>query len=244
MPLNEIEINQLQSAMQILNQFTGMPQFNWVNDMLPKLQQDMTIKTRYKQIISFDANQYLKGIEHLSTLYNSISFRTVLNINYQDFKYAPLPCFTPPLLSETIQQPLVFVWVNVGNGNPHWNLVLDRIKQIEPAKGKFVTDKTNWEEYFDDVIGVTAPKDAPIKEVVLHFTGDTGKYIVNKPLHGSQKAKWLDSSLLIVSMKLKINYELERLILSYTGSVQVIKPSGLREKIVSKLKQGTKVNLK
>ena len=31
MPLNEVEINHLKDAMNILSQFKGMPQFEWVN---------------------------------------------------------------------------------------------------------------------------------------------------------------------------------------------------------------------
>jgi hypothetical protein len=41
MPLNEVEINQLKAALDILSQFKGMPQFEWVNELLPKLQQGM-----------------------------------------------------------------------------------------------------------------------------------------------------------------------------------------------------------
>ena len=48
----------------------------------------------------------------------------------------------------------------------------------------------NWIEYFDDIIGVTVPENGKGVEVVLHFNEETGKYIYNKPLHGSQKPKW------------------------------------------------------
>ena len=37
MPLNDLEINQLKSAMEILAQFKGMPQFEWVHELEPKL---------------------------------------------------------------------------------------------------------------------------------------------------------------------------------------------------------------
>ena len=63
MPLNEVEINQLQSAADILSQFKGMPQFEWVNELVPKLKQGMAAKEAAATIIEFDNNQYLKGIE-------------------------------------------------------------------------------------------------------------------------------------------------------------------------------------
>ena len=243
MPLNEVEVNQLQSAMQILNQFTGMPQFGWVNEMLPKLQQGISTTDSQKQIISFDSNQYLKGIEYLSVLYNAISFKTVLDVTYQDFKSEnPYHILLHPYYLKQYNNRWFLFGMNDENKNTHWNLALDRIEQIEPASQKYKADKTNWEEYFDDVIGVTVPDDAPIENVVLRFSGDTGKYIFNKPLHGSQKAKWLDKSLLEVTMKLKINYELERLILSYAGNLEVLKPAELREKILHKLKLAEQQN--
>jgi len=237
MPLNEVEVNQLQSAMQILNQFTGMPQFGWVNEMLPKLQQGISTTESRKQIISFDSNQYLKGIEYLSVLYNAISFKTVLDITYQDFKSeTPYHIVLHPYYLKQYNNRWFLFGMNEENKNTHWNLALDRIELIENASLKYKADKTNWEEYFDDVIGVTVPEDAAIEDIVLHFTADTGKYIYTKPLHGSQKAKWLDKSKLEVIMKLKINFELERMILSYSGNVEVLRPETLKSKIVDKLK--------
>lgn len=244
MPLNEVEVNQLQSALQILNQFTGMPQFNWVNEMLPKLRSGIQNSEEQKQIISFDANQYLKGIEYLSELYNAIAFKTVLNITYQDFKSEkPYHIRLHPYYLKQYNNRWFLFGFNEFNGNPHWNLALDRIEKIEPASSPYQTDRTNWEEYFDDVIGVTVPENSPLEDIILRITGDTGKYIYNKPLHGSQKAKWIESDALEVSLKLKINYEFERLILSYTGSIEVVKPIVLKEKILGKLKHGTELNL-
>ena len=238
MPLNEVEVNQLQSAMQILNQFTGMPQFGWVNEMLPKLQQGISTTDSQNQIISFDSNQYLKGIEHLSVLYNAISFKTVLDITYQDFKSEnPYHIVLHPYYLKQYNNRWFLFGMNDENKNTHWNLALDRIQQIEPVSQKYKADKTNWEEYFDDIIGVTVPEDAPIENVMLQFSGETGKYIHNKPLHGSQVAKWLNTSLLEVTMKLKLNYELERLILSYADSVEVIMPKSLKSTIKMKLQK-------
>jgi len=76
---------------------------------------------------------------------------------------------------------------------------------------------------------------------VLHFTGKTGKYIETKPLHGSQKPKWISNEVLEVSMELIINYELERLILSYADSVKVIEPQSLSGRIKARLENARKL---
>lgn len=74
MPLNSLEINQLKSALDILTQFSGMPQFDWMAELLTKLQQDVASESS-KPIIEFDSNRYLKGIEHLGALFNAILYQ-------------------------------------------------------------------------------------------------------------------------------------------------------------------------
>ena len=86
MPLNEVEINQLKAAVDILSQFKGMPQFEWVNELVPKLQQGIVTDEASTTIMEFDNNQYLKGIEHLGPLHNAIFYKKVLTISYQPFE--------------------------------------------------------------------------------------------------------------------------------------------------------------
>ena len=78
MPLNELEVIQLKDALNILSQFKGMPQFEWVNEMIPKLQQGMNNDTPVEAIMNFDNNNYLKGIENLGIIYNAIYYKKTL----------------------------------------------------------------------------------------------------------------------------------------------------------------------
>ncbi len=71
----------------------------------------------------------------------------------------------------------------------------------------------------------------------MHFTGRTGNYMETKPLHGSQKTKWLNDTTLEVTLQIIINYELERLILSYADSVSVIQPLRLAKAIKNRLEE-------
>jgi predicted DNA-binding transcriptional regulator YafY len=63
----------------------------------------------------------------------------------------------------------------------------------------------------------------------------TGKYMQNKSIHDTQKHKWLDNDVLELKIKVILNYELERLILSYGESVKVVAPQFLKEKINERL---------
>jgi predicted DNA-binding transcriptional regulator YafY len=127
---------------------------------------------------------------------------------------------------------------NPVTGKYDWNLAIDRIMGIKETTGSYQKNtKIKWQDYFDDIIGVTRPADGKLRTVILQFLGKTGKYMVSKPLHGSQRSKWLDNDTLEIRLKLIVNYELERLILSYADSVKVIEPETLMISVKSRLGQ-------
>ena len=72
-PLNQTELTQINSALEIISRFNGMPQFAWVNEIVTKINNGFEIQDDSSSIISFDSNQYLKGIEHLGDLFNAIN---------------------------------------------------------------------------------------------------------------------------------------------------------------------------
>ena len=237
MPLNEVEINQLQSAADILSQFKGMPQFEWVNELVPKLKQGMATKEASTTIIEFDNNQYLKGIEHLGPLHNAILYKKVLEISYQPFENeTPYKLIIHPYFLKQYNNRWFLFGYNPEKEKYDWNLALDRILVITEIKGKYQkNNQIDWEEYFEDIIGVTKTVDANVENITLHFFGKTGKYIESKPIHGSQKIKWIDANILEANFQLIINYEFERLILSYADTVKVFKPKKVADSIKNRL---------
>lgn len=242
MPLNEVEVNQLKSAMGILSQFKGMPQFEWVNELIPKLQQGIASGAASPTIIEFDSNQYLKGIEYLGALHNAIFYKKPLSVSYRPFKNeTPFEMVIHPYFLKQYNNRWFLFGYNPEKEKYDWNLAIDRIVAIKEIKGVYQeNDKIDWQEYFEDIIGVTKPIDAKPEKVVLHFTGNTINYIETKPLHGSQKSKRPDDETLEVSLQLIINYELERLILSYADTVSVVQPLSLAETIKNRLEKALK----
>lgn len=237
MPLNEIELTQLQSAVDILAQFKGMPQFEWVSELIPKLRQGMASKEASSTIMEFDNNQYLKGIEHLGVLHNAIYYKKVLQIEYKSYESETPYLLTlhPYFLKQYNNRWFLFGY-NPVKEKLDWNLAIDRILDIKEVKEKYNKNtEINWQDYFDDIIGPTKPE-TPVENIILRFLGKTGKYMESKPLHGSQKSKWIDANTLEVKLKLIINYELERLILSYADAVIVLRPDTLADKIKNRLK--------
>jgi predicted DNA-binding transcriptional regulator YafY len=242
MPLNEVEINQLNEAIVILSQFKGMQQFEWVNELVPKLKQGITSEIVNGPIMEFDNNQYLKGIEHIGSLYNAVFYKKVLSISYQPYEEeTPFEIVIHPYYLKQYNNRWFLFGYNPEWDKYDWNLAIDRIVSIREIKGEYHQNNfIDWNEYFEDIIGVTKPTDAAVENVVLHFNGKTGKYMETKPLHGSQKQKWLDDQTLEVKLQLIINYEFVRLLLSYADSVTVIQPLSLAKTIQTRMELALK----
>lgn len=243
MPLNDREINQLQFVLTILSRFKGMPQFDFIPGLISRLQQGINAPAPLAGILEFDSNEYLKGIDFLGRLYDAISYKQVLTIRYKPYEKekASSLVFHPYYLRQYNSRWFTFGY-NPELNRSDWNLALDRIESIEDTSICYIENKEiDWTEYFEDIIGVTRPE-TEIEDVILHFSGKTGKYMESKPIHGSQKSKWLNEHTFEVRLKLYINYELERLIFSYADTVQVLSPERLRQTISNKLKAGLCLN--
>lgn len=237
-PLSSIEADNIKSALFVLSRFKGLPQFEWVNELIPVLNDKLGFANDSKQVIYFDSNIDYLGINHIEPLFNAITSNRVLEIEYQDFKN-PLPykvVFHPYVLKQYNNRWFVF-GLNEEFQNPFWNLALDRIQSINEVQNTYVISDIDWDDdYFYDIIGVTRMQDVEIQEVVLQFSPELVPYIQTKPIHPTQsKPKFLESGEMVVTIRVIPNYELERLILSYGERVKVIAPSSIQNSIQSRV---------
>lgn len=237
MPLNELEVNQLQSAIQILSQFSGMPQFEWIRELVPKLKQGLLKSESASNIIEFDNNPFLRGIEYLGDFYNAIFYQKVLCLQYQPYEHdTSFELTLHPYHLKQYNGRWFLYGYNPYNQKYDWSLALDRITGFNETGDIYIpNDKIDWAEHFEDIIGVSKPQGAAVEHIKLHFYGKTGKYIASKPIHGSQKSKWLDVNTLEVRLDIIINYEFERFLLSYADVVHILKPIRLANTIKQKL---------
>lgn len=242
-PLNKMEMDHLQAAISILSQFEGLPQFDWVQEILQKLKHGIETGSEQKEKISFDSNRYLKGIDHIGKLYNAIQYKQVLQISYLPYNSSlPINYFIHPYFLKQYNNRWFLFGYNSEKGKSDWNLALDRMVSIKEAAGEFhINQEIDWSEYFEDIIGVTKPENGQIENVKLHFYGISGKYIESKPIHGSQRSRWIDDYVLEVDLQLIFNYEFEKFILSNGESVKVICPENLIDTIKKRLESASKL---
>lgn len=234
-PLNDSEAEQIKSALQIFSRFSGTPQFEWVNEMIPMLESKFGLIERKNEVISFESNIDLKGLHFLTPLFNAIINERVLLVKYKDFKSSePYEItFHPYYLKQYNNRWFVF-GLNSDNQVSNWNLALDRIEDLSETGIKYQPSATDWEEYFYDLVGVTRPEGIELQEVVLKFSPEVAPYVITKPIHPSQKHK-NDPTGLEVRIKVIPNFELERLVLSFGEQVRVISPQDFKERISQRL---------
>jgi len=103
----------------------------------------------------------------------------------------------------------------------------------------------DFEEYFDDVIGVTVPERLEPVNVLLRVSNNRYNYIKTKPLHLSQRKVSEERNHTTISINVKINKELIALLLSFGHDVEVISPAVLRaemKKVISAMSDIYRIN--
>ena len=113
------------------------------------------------------------------------------------------------------------------------NYPLDRILNIAILDTAYIEkdEDLDMEEYFDEIIGVTFPKEEEkrkVANIVLKFHKDLYPYIKSKPIHQTQHCYDDEYK---VTFQVIPNIELRSLILSYGSQVEVIEPQSLRDEI-------------
>ncbi len=231
-PLSPSELNTLNEALETLARMNSLPGFDWVNSLQTKLKSGLNLEGKKRQIISFEENGFLKGLEFLNVLYQFISQNQSLKISYKSFKSDVESRFTisPYYLKQYNNR-----WFLFGRNHMYenvQNLALDRIVAVENSQEVFINNEINFDEYFEDIIGVSNNLDESAMKISLKLSENIIPYIISKPIHGSQKISGN-----ILHIEVKLNYELESLILSFGENMQVLEPEIFKQKMISRVYQ-------
>jgi predicted DNA-binding transcriptional regulator YafY len=230
--LNEDEELKLQEVLLTLSRFKGMPQFEWIDEMLVRIQSSFTLKIDAEKVIEFEQNMYLKGIEYFGEFFTAIVYKKALSISYRGFKQmkSKTMLFHPYYLKQYNNR--WFVFGRVDGNDMITNIAIDRVISIKEARKVFIpNDLVDFEDFFDDVIGVSVPPDKEPSKVLIKVSKEMFPYIDSKPLHGSQKVKKKNQEGAIIEITVLENFELVSLLLSFGDALTVLEPASLIEVI-------------
>jgi len=227
-PLNEKEAGQLKEALLTLSRFKGIPQFEWVDEIKTRLEASFQLKSREK-VIEFEENQFLKGKEHIGVLYDAIINKQILDIQYHPFnRDKPIQMNLKPYFLKQYNSRWFLFGFNE-NFKTISNLPLDRIIEIKETNNYYSNSETwNFEEFFEDVIGVTVKENVESAKIILQISKSLWPYIESKPIHGSQKVKSKSDDIITIELSLQINYELTAMIFAFGEDVKVLAPDELK----------------
>ena len=196
--------------------------------------------------ISSSMEQNLTNIHLLPVFFKAISDKKVLRFDYQRFGQEPFTLtFHPQFLKEYNGRWFVF---GDANREPYqaYNVPLDRIvgEVVEVSDVEYIpAPKGFYQEYFNNIVGVTHENGAKVEEVVIRTkTEYQHGLLLTKPLHPSQEevlpfgehdGQWYGE----VHLTIEPNREFRGPILLYGENLEVVSPLSLREQIKDIIKQ-------
>ena len=236
--LSTEEITTLRSTIDMLGRFRGVPSNAWLEEVISNLEYRFGVKANNENVVSFDQNELLKGLEFLGELIDSAMNHQPLSLLYRTFAGKERQAIIHPYHVKQFNNRWFLIGLQEGiHGTYITNKALDRIVKFSKANVPFIpNDSINFNEYFNDIIGVTIPSEHPnVEKVILKFDSERFPYVVNKPIHPSQII--LDDEKCIIQLSIRPNKELEARIFSYGNQIEVISPGWLREEISNKYKE-------
>lgn len=242
-PLSDEEAQQLKTVIITLDRFRGLPSNEWVEEIISNLEWRFNLKGNNENVVCFEQNQDLKGLDKLSIVLDATSNHTPLSIIYKNYRGGGI--------EENVTLHPYYVkqynnrWFLFGlnqERNQISNLALDRIVTISISEdSKFIPNKdVDFEHYFDDVVGVTIPKDEVKKEhIILQFTKNRFPYVTSKPMHHSQQT--ISEEDYTISIDVRPNRELTAQLLSFGPDVEILSPNGVRDSISKIIEENFKI---
>lgn len=245
---NAKAINNLRQYWKFCQDSAGFFPKAWIEYFFKDCQDLLDIKAKRQkgeQVISASLDRILTNIEYLPSLYEAITNKMVLEIDYKPFdeEMATL-MFHPHYLKEYNGRWHLFGHADEREPEYGYNLPLDRIqsKPREREKVKYVSaPKHFYDEFFKDIVGVSHMKDAHKKHIVIrahkHYIF---KLIDTKPLHQSYTlvkpfGVYDGEEYAEFSVDIEPNNEFYGRILQMGAGLEVISPESIRDEIAQRV---------
>lgn len=239
--MNANELAVLKSAIGVLQKVKGLPHYDWLDEIVPRLSLHFKQPPLKKEIIDFEDNKYLTGKHYLGYLFQYILEEKVLQVEYKPFtqSHAELWLLHPYYLKQHNHRWFCLGYVE--QKGMIQTLALDRIVSMKilsfPHKPNVYLDM---EQYFKDFIGITKPQNESLTLIQFKVAPERSPYVLTKPLHSSQihlesqkdAYDWDYFSIEVIP-----NLELQAKILELGNHIEIISPQSLRMQIAARLQQ-------
>lgn len=203
--LKDDEKKLLKEVLNTLGQFSGLDNFEWLEDLQDKLNEESSIKSEpsfTNKTIVFSTNPAIDSNNLLGTLFTYITNKQTLDILYKPFdkEERHYPVAPYQLRQFNNRWYLICTFIDYGKEGDidyhyyekgfYLNLPLDRIQSITPLdsrKYKFIDCNEDLDEFYEDCIGLTKYENREPQEILLAVRNSYIPFIETRPLHLSQK---------------------------------------------------------
>ena len=241
--LTEDEKDVLTTALDVLGSFEGLDNFEWLNDLRSRLALE-----DHQPIISLSKN-ILDNSTLIARIFTTIKLKQVISLEYHKFEdYNVRKVDVCPYLLKEYNNRWFLIAAACDTGKI-LTFPLDRIDEFSISYiQKYISAPKDFDEYFEDIVGVTYYEAAPLEEIIFWVSNKSKDYVLTKPIHGSQiLIRGSQDDVLraqyprliggcYFKIKCKENYELIRELISFGPELIVVAPIHIVEKIEDRLK--------
>lgn len=249
-PLRENDLYALEFVFSLLRQFEGIGPVEQYRETLQKIEELINIRSvfgedRFENFVEVEKSLSAGGNQFLNDLMIAIKEKKVVELFYKSFSSVSEKRydFFPYVLKEYRNR-----WYVIGK-NKHTDSIvtfaLERINKVILTKEYFKKDiEFSAKEYFKYSFGISVNNQFKPEKIVLKFDANQAPFIKSQPWHQSQKIISDTKKEFKIELTVIPSYELKAQILSYGATVEVLKPSYLRDEIIDIFSSALKKYLK
>jgi predicted DNA-binding transcriptional regulator YafY len=232
--IDEDEVSLLKGAIAILKKVGSMKLTEEVEEIISRLENKISTNIpEGNTLIAFEEHTAALGTEYFDALFSAIQEKSPIKFIYQPFGKPEREWIVHPYMLKQFRNRW-FLIGRIGNNLYLSTFRLDSIKsKIKNSGEPFIeNDLFEPETHFNNVIGVTIPKNQELQEIHIKVKAASADYIRTKPIHKSQEIiKSYVNGDLLITLKVYNNYELISTLMSYGPSLYVKQPKEIREEL-------------
>jgi predicted DNA-binding transcriptional regulator YafY len=235
-PVSEEDLQGLELAIGILEQFKEIPAIKLFDDAISRLAS--TVKqSREKQndssVLLLDRPRRYQGIEFMADIVDAIHTKHVLRVLYQPFSKTEAKKHTvhPYFIKEyNGRMYLIGKAIHPTKESKFLTFAFDRMQDVLKMNQVFHEEEMDRANYFKSAIGITLPDTMP-EHILIQVHPQQIQYLKTQPIHHSQQIISETPESVTISLDLVVNYELKTLLLSFGDKLKVLQPEHLAQDI-------------
>ncbi len=232
--LSPEDYSTLKGAVDVLKRFSRMPEFEWAGSDVVRLDLCLESLADKRVPVGLADSDTDAGIQFLSPIFDAISTRTTISIDYHSIYRAESKTF---VLSPYYLKQHNHRWFVLGKSHDldHVGIfALDRIVRLAMAGEAYEDTDIDFDAYFRHVLGATVSQ-REAETVRLWVSPRQISHLEASPLHRSQRLVSKDDTGAVFEFHLIPNYELQQSILALGEHARVLEPESLRKVLKARM---------